>query len=253
NKWLVQGGNVSSSANMVVFEVNREGIYTIYRNRDRTGPSIDVNVQDQEFTVGGYISGKGIISLLVSDTNGINVMDDAIRLYLNGEALSPDQYAIALGADNLNRIPIKYQLDLPKGNYTLLVDCTDVNGNYNSRAIQFFVNDSFDVVNIGNYPNPVPGVAQDPKNDGRTRFTYVLTDDADDVTIKVYTISGRLVKTFSNLPGGVGYHEYPRTVYGWDCRDDAGYFLANGTYFYKVIARRGSKKIEKTMKMAILK
>lgn len=253
SKWLVQGGNVSPVANMVVFEVNREGIYTIYRNRDRTGPTIDVNVQDQEFTVGGYISGKGIISLLLSDTNGINVMDDSIRLYLNGETLAPEQYAITISTGNLNRIPIKYQLDLQRGNYTLLVDCTDVNGNYNSKAIQFFVNDSFDIVNIGNYPNPVPGIAQDPKNDGRTRFTYVLTDDADDVTIKIYTIAGRLVKTFSNLPGGVGYHEYPRTVYGWDCRDEAGYFLANGTYFYKVIARRGSKKIEKTMKMAILK
>ena len=253
SKWLVQGGNVSLAANMVVFEVNREGIYTIYRNRDRTGPAIDVNVQDQEFTVGGYISGKGIISLLLRDTNGINVMDNTIRLYLNGEALSPEQYAITIGAKNLNQIPIKYQLDLPKGNYTLLVDCSDVNGNFNSRAIQFFVNDSFDIVKIGNYPNPVPGIAQDPKNDGRTRFTYVLTDDATDVTIKVYTISGRLVKTFSNLPGGVGYHEYPRTVYGWDCRDDAGYSLANGTYFYKVIARKGNKKIEKTMKMAILK
>ncbi|HQK57522.1 MAG TPA: FlgD immunoglobulin-like domain containing protein, partial [Candidatus Syntrophosphaera sp.] len=79
------------------------------------------------------------------------------------------------------------------------------------------------------------------------------TDDADEVTIKVYTVAGRLVKTFKNLPTGVGYHEYPRTVYGWDCKDEFGYYLANGVYFYKVIAKKGNKKIEKTMKMAILK
>jgi len=81
----------------------------------------------------------------------------------------------------------------------------------------------------------------------------VLTDDADQVTIKIYTVAGRLVKTFDNLPTGVGYHEFPRTLYGWDCKDEAGFPLANGVYFYKVIARKGGKTLEKTMKMAILK
>ena len=253
SKWLVQGGNISASNNIVVFEVTKQGIYSIFRNKDRTGPSIDVNVQDQEFTAGGYISGKGIISLLLSDSNGINVVEESIKLYMNGNLIPSEDYALGISTISINRIPIKYQLDLPRGSYTLLVDCTDVNGNYNSRAIQFFVNDKFDIQNIGNYPNPVLGRATDPKNDGRTRFTYVLTDDADKVTIKIYTISGRLVKTFDDLPGGVGYHEYPRTVYGWDCKDEQGYFLANGTYFYKVIAKKGSRTIEKTMKMAILK
>ena len=61
------------------------------------------------------------------------------------------------------------------------------------------------------------------------------------------------MKTFANLTTGVGYLEYPRTVYGWDCKDDQGFFLANGTYFYRLTARKGNQKIEKTMKMAIVK
>jgi hypothetical protein len=252
-KWILQGGNLSATENKVIFEVPRTGIYTIYRYTDRIRPSIDVNVQDQEFTLGGYISGKGVISLMLSDANGIDVFDNSIRLYLDGTQIPENEYVASVNLDNVNRIPIKYQLDLTRGNYTLVVDCKDVNGNFNTREIQFTVNETFDVKNIGNYPNPVLGRAEDPKNDGRTRFTYVLTDDADEVTIKVYTVSGRLVKTFSNLPVGVGYHEYPRTLYGWDCKDEAGYGLANGVYFYKVIARKGNKKIEKTMKMAVLK
>jgi len=252
-KWILQGGNLSPTENKVVFEVARTGIYAIYRNTDRIRPSIDVNVQDQEFTLGGYISGKGTISLLLSDANGIDVFDNSIRLYLDGNIIPATDYVASVNLDNVNRIPIKYQLDLSRGNYTLVVDCKDVNGNFNTREIQFTVNETFDVKNIANYPNPVLGRAEDPKNDGRTRFTYVLTDDADEVTIKVYTVAGRLVKTFKNLPTGVGYHEYPRTLYGWDCKDEAGYSLANGVYFYKVIARQGNKKIEKTMKMAILK
>ncbi|MCK4695009.1 MAG: hypothetical protein KAT74_04570, partial [Candidatus Cloacimonetes bacterium] len=77
--------------------------------------------------------------------------------------------------------------------------------------------------------------------------------DADRVYLKIYTVSGRLVKTFKNIPSSVGYHEYPRSVLGWDCRDKDGYFLANGVYFYRITAKKGNKKIEKTEKMAILK
>ncbi|MCB5230825.1 MAG: FlgD immunoglobulin-like domain containing protein, partial [Candidatus Cloacimonas sp.] len=84
-------------------------------------------------------------------------------------------------------------------------------------------------------------------------FTYVLTDDADSVTLKIYTVKGRLVKTFHSLPAGVGYHEYPRTVYGWDCKDDNGVYLSNGVYFYKLIAKKGKKTIEKTQRMAIVR
>jgi hypothetical protein len=252
-KWIMQGGNISTTDNKVVFEVGRQGIYSLLRNRDRTRPSIDVNVQDQEFTMGGYISGKGTISLLLSDANGIDVFDNSIKLFLDGVEVPENQWVKTINVDNINRIPIKYQLNLQKGDYTLVVDCKDVNGNFNTRDIQFEVNDKFDIIKLANYPNPVLGRTQDPKNAGRTRFTYVLTDDADEVYIKVYTVSGRLVKTFRNLPIGVGYHEFPRTVYAWDCTDEQGFYLANGVYFYRITARQGGKTVEKIQKMAILK
>ena len=253
NKWMLQGGNISSTENKVVFEVSSQGIYTIYRNRDRVRPAIDVNVQDQEFTLGGHVSGKGVISLILSDANGIDVYDGSLKLFLNGNLVSPSDYVVTVRTDNVNRVPLKYQLNLPKGLYSLVVDCKDVNGNYNTREMQFTVSESFDLLNVANYPNPVLGRAMDPKNDGRTRFTYTLTDDADEVSIKVYTLSGRLVKHFQNLPNGVGYHEYPRTLHGWDCKDEEGMYLANGTYFWRITAKKDSQKIEKTMKMAILK
>jgi len=256
-KWIMIGGFVDQTANKVSFEVNRTGIYSIFRNTDYQSPVIDVNVQDQEFTVGGYIAGDGVISLLLSDANGIDVIDNSIRLFLNGTAIPEDDYVISINLENINAVPIKYQLNLGKGQHEIKVQCRDLNGKSASRDVQFIVNDTFNVINLANYPNPVLGTgitgAIDPKNEGRTRFTYVLTDGADEVAIKVYTISGRLVRTFSNLPVGVGYHEYPRTVYGWDCKDEMGYTLANGVYFYRITAKKGNKTIEKTQKMAILK
>ncbi|MBN1327727.1 MAG: hypothetical protein JW996_07240, partial [Candidatus Cloacimonetes bacterium] len=122
-----------------------------------------------------------------------------------------------------------------------------------SLDITFEVSTNFDLIRLSNYPNPVVSKTISSENEGRTRFIYILTDDADDVYMKIYTVSGRLVKTFRNLPTGVGYHEFPRTVLGWDCRDENGIYLANGIYFYRMTAKKDGRKIEKTQKMAILK
>jgi len=252
-KWVVQGGETAPDSNYVIYNLNRTGIYTLLQNNDNIRPSIDANVQDQEFSNGGYVSGNGVISILLSDANGIDIFNYPMKIHLGGQLVDPSSYSVTYQPDAINRIPIKYQLNLSQGSYTLEIECTDVNGNFNSRAITFDVNTSFDVMKLANYPNPVINRAIEPINDARTRFTYILTDDADKVTLKVYTVSGRLVKTFRDLPAGIGYHEYPRTVYGWDCKDEQGFELANGVYFYRIIAEKGNKKIEKTQKLAITK
>jgi hypothetical protein len=253
NKWIYCGGLVDPDNNMVVYNIYRNGTYALLRNEDRTAPTIEVNVAEQEFTRGGYISSDGIISFCFNDRNGIDIEHFPPRLYLSGEQIPEEQLSITVNNDNLHSIPLNYQLDLNVGNYNLKAECTDINGNYQSLLINFQVNNEFDLLNLANYPNPVVGQAIEPVNDGRTRFTYILTAPADELTMKIYTVSGRLVKTFKDLPKGVGYHEYPRTVHGWDCRDDEGFYLANGVYFYKVIAKSNGKKIEKIQKMAILR
>lgn len=266
-KWILMGKEINQEDNIVSYETNRIGIYTIIQNLDTTPPFIEANVEgqeftqstssNQEFTHGGYISKNGIISFMLLDSNGINVFDNSLSLFLSDgtvtNEINSNQYALSLTQGNLTNVPLKYALDgLTKGTYQIVLDCQDVNGNQKSLDIEFDVNDEFDVINFANYPNPVKTVTVNKDNAGRTRFTYVLTDDADKVSIKVYTVSGRLVKTFKNLPAAVGYHEYPR-VLGWDCRDDKGYYLANGVYFYRITAKKNNKKVEKTQKMAILK
>ncbi|HHS50069.1 MAG TPA: hypothetical protein ENN07_03025, partial [candidate division Zixibacteria bacterium] len=76
--------------------------------------------------------------------------------------------------------------------------------------------------NVQTFPNPFRDYME---------FTYVLSKPMADLTIKVFTVRGRPVKTFDFCPSGDGYNSV-----GWDGRDNMGDPIANGTYIYKIIA-----------------
>ena len=89
-----------------------------------------------------------------------------------------------------------------------------------------------------NYPNPF---AQN------TTISYVLTGATDDYTqIKIYTVSGRLIRTLrDNERTTVNYRTQQ-----WDGRDEQGEEVANGVYFAKIIAKQGDETIEEVVKLA---
>jgi len=72
------------------------------------------------------------------------------------------------------------------------------------------------------YPNPVSNKAW---------FTFILTRPAE-ITIKIYSISGRLVQILPARRCGFGYNQIE-----WDGKDRDGNWLANGVYLYKIDAR----------------
>ena len=246
--WFMIGGDTNLGDKNVSYSyISTPGLYGLFNNNDTTVPSIDVNVEGQEFTNGGYVDNNAQFSFIIQDKNGVDT--DKIKIFLNGEAVTN----YTLSTNNINSIPVKYQIDVDAGSYTLIVSATDVNGNYHEEVVNFTVQKEFNIINIGNYPNPVSLETTDPNNEGRTRFTYTLTDDADVVKIEIYTVSGRLVNVIKDMRTTVGYHEYPHSLRGWECVDRDGRKLANGVYFYKIIAQKGSKIIEKIEKMAILR
>jgi hypothetical protein len=255
NKWVFEKYGVLDSENdYVSFELDKLGIFTILYKTDRQAPAINANVEGQEFTHGGYVSRNGTISLVLSDRNGIDIFNNSIEIAMNGLIIDPSEYTMNVSPGNLTTIPIKYKLNnTEEDTYFMNINGTDINGNNSQKTIKFEVIADFNIFKIANYPNPVVSTTQLAENEGKTRFTYVLTDDADYVELRIYTVSGRLVKKFTNLNANIGYHEFPRSLNGWNCKDEDGFYLANGVYFYKFTAVKGEKKIEKTNKMAILK
>ncbi|MFC1528060.1 lamin tail domain-containing protein [Candidatus Neomarinimicrobiota bacterium] len=70
-----------------------------------------------------------------------------------------------------------------------------------------------------NYPNPF---------NISTRIPYYLTNiNVNDVTIDIYNIKGKLVRSHSNKQKEVGYSEFL-----WDGRDNYGNTMSSGIYFY---------------------
>ena len=105
--------------------------------------------------------------------------------------------------------------------------------NFNNSSSSFaeftvYSEDEYVLGQLFNYPNPFSE---------STQFTFEINQPIDyysDVIIKIYTVSGRLIKIIEDIriekPGI--YVSEP-----WNGRDEDGSRISNGVYFYKVLAR----------------
>ena len=92
---------------------------------------------------------------------------------------------------------------------------------------------------LHNYPNP---------SRDRTTLTYELSRDADEVSIAIYTTSGRRIRRLENVPAKKGYSEVM-----WDGQDEEGEPLANGTYIYRIHAISNEHETRAVGRLSILK
>ena len=94
---------------------------------------------------------------------------------------------------------------------------------------------------VQNYPNPVRN---------RTAIAYQLPADSR-VSLKVYDICGRLVRTLADGTEQAGHHEA-----SWDGRDEAGRPVSSGVYFYSLCATTHggqAASFTRTRKMTVLR
>lgn len=105
---------------------------------------------------------------------------------------------MALSPENPNLVYVSYQPHLSVGRYHLLLFAEDSNGNHNQTEIQFQIAGRMAVEKVANYPNYF---SSGHKSGQGTYFAYLLTDMADQVTLKIYTLTVRLVSQFDILDG----------------------------------------------------
>ena len=114
---------------------------------------------------------------------------------------------------------------LTAGDHTIEVKAWDNFNNSSTAILNFTVIDEDKLVltKVMNYPNPFSS---------STAFTFIANRDAE-VTIKIYTVAGRLVKTLKDIYVETGNFNQIQ----WFGQDDDDHDMANGVYLYKVIAK----------------
>lgn len=214
--------------------------------RDSIAPSLDITFDGQRIFDGDYVSSVPTITVIIYDNsplpitsaNDVNVQIDGRRISLG---TMPDSLFETRPGPEKAVVTIRPQLS--KGEHVISVQTRDATGNLSdttSAQIRFKVETESKLLNVFNYPNPFSS---------ETRFTFNLVGARipDEMTIKVYTVAGRLVREIKVTAAELrfGFNSIL-----WDGRDQDGGELANGVYFYKIVMHVEDHAEEVVQKMA---
>ena len=237
----IRVGDETRSQETLSTEVELPGTFARLTHSDTRPPSLNLTVENQGFIDGDYISETPTISARIEDANGVDARPAKIVLTQNGQRVPQDEYLIATAPVNSNVLLITYTPILDAGEYSIRLQAQDANGNPAATGRTATVAGEFEIQNIANFPNPfTPGRGTD--------FAYYLTESADEVTLKIYTVTGRLITAMDTLDAEVSYNEFH-----YDGLDADGERLANGVYLYKFTARQGETRRVKVGKLVVVK
>ncbi|MFC1898126.1 C25 family cysteine peptidase [Candidatus Cloacimonadota bacterium] len=210
-------------------------------------PQVGLFIDSKNFVSGDVVSKDPVLMAEIYDEDGINITGSAGHkiLILLDDDMDPidatEGFVYDLGSATTGEL--SWQLnDLEEGKHNVTLIVFD---NFNTPTVS---ETEFDAKSSGKvsitqmlpYPNPI-------SEDGH--FTFVITENSD-ITITIYTITGRKIRTIKKPNCGAGYNQ----IY-WNGKDGDGDKIANNTYFYKVKAKQSSnnKISEKIGKVIILR
>ena len=215
---------------------------------DTTAPEIKITFDNRQIVDGEYVAAQPVIQINVYDNNPVPIENDTAKIHL---FLDGNRITYSNNENNLLLIPLNNSLDstlkaqlqftplLSDGDHTLEVFVTDPGENSIYQRRNFKVVSELNILDVLNYPNPFRD---------NTYFTYFLTQTADNVTIKIYTVAGRLIRKIEYVSGEIGFNKVL-----WNGLDQDYDKLANGVYLYKIIVRLGDKQCEAVEKLVIMK
>ena len=222
---------------------------------DLTPPTIDIRVTglgtgstleplDEPLTDGTVLTEQPRFKITLTDDSALD--ETAFHLnfgnvYETLEPLDTSNYAETFDPAVPTNAAITYAPDLSNGEYQLQITAADTSENTAELVTTFTLNEEVTLSEVFNVPNPTV--------DGKTFFTYHLAQAPDTVTIKIYSVNGRLLRTLVDASANRGTNETR-----WDGRDEIGMRCANGVYLYRVIAYiEDGSRIEQVGKLAILR
>ena len=214
-------------------------------SNDTNGPIITFETESGRMLRNGdHLPDGEKLIIRLSDPLGINLTGEkGHELFL----YNPDLEEISLAIDqfiydinSLNTGTIQYSIPDNSDQLSLGISAWDNANNPTEAEISLTLlkTKQLSLLHVYNYPNPF---------DFETQFTFELTADAD-VSVDIYTLEGRRIKSLLTEYYTVGYHRI-----SWDGRDEYGGLLANGVYIYKMRASDGIQQINHIGRLAVFR
>lgn len=208
---------------------------------DAEGPALRVYLNDEKFVNGGITNAQPILLIKLSDSSGINVMGTGIGHDLVAILDDDEEQRFVLNSfyetelDNFRKGIVRFQLPaLAEGMHSLKVKAWDAANNSSEAMIEFRVikENQFTLDHVINYPNPFTT---------RTNFWFDHNRPGEElrVTVQIFTVSGKLVKTIKNTIFSTGNRS---SEVQWDGRDDYGNKIGRGVYIYRLNVRTSDGK-----------
>ncbi len=219
---------------------------------DNDAPIIKPFLNDTKFLNGGLTGPNSTLILQLSDSSGINAsgagVGHDITAVLDGNVGQP----IVLNnfyngeKDNYKQGTVQYPLrGLAEGKHTLTFKAWDVLNNSGTASLDFVVSKATTptLTRVLNYPNPFTT---------KTNFWFEHNYPGEllYVTINIYSISGKIVKSINQLVNSPGSQVRDLE---WDGKDQYGDRLGKGVYLYQISYKTASGfSANKLQKLVIL-
>jgi len=223
----------------------------VFHLSDNKGPEISLFMNNENFSDGGITDESPTLLVKLYDESGINVGSSSIGHDISATLDNSNKYILnsyyISDKDNYKKGSISYSLrNLNPGEHIITVKAWDVANNSSEKSLRFIVKKSEELTinRVINYPNPFTT---------KTEFFFEHNNPATslDVTLQIFTVTGKLVKTIQTTIISEGYRS---PGIEWDGKDNFGDNLAPGVYFYKIsVKTENNKYVEKFEKLVKLK
>ncbi len=221
--------------------------------QDKEGPSIELFMNDEDFIYGGITDQSPVLIAKLFDENGINTVGNGIGHDVTAVIDNNTQKTVALNnyyeadLDSYQSGKIEYPYSkLPVGKHTLKLKAWDVFNNSSEQQLEFIVaeSNSLAIKNLFNYPNPFT-------TNTDFYFDHNQPGKSLDVSIQVFTVSGKLVKSIETTFVPNGFRSEP---IHWNGKDDYEDNIGRGVYIYKLQVRtENGETATEFQKLVILK
>ncbi len=217
----------TSMAGTIQAETAFLGHITCLHSEDTIPPDIQLTIGNQQhFVSGSPVDDQPLIQATLSDARGIDYITRPFQLALGRlgefETIPETDYRLTQHPGSKQVVLTYNSIKLEPHEYQIRLIASDFDGNASEREISFQVHGKLQLVEPLNFPNPFSR---------ETTVVCDLTRPAKSLTVKIYTLTGRLIRKLeADEPPGAGFNKLK-----WDGKDSHGNEVANGVYYGKMI------------------